>query len=1030
MARRWRKPPGRQATPRARTAGGQYAAAAPNIDRPAASVAPMASAVATAPAPPARPRPVAPRPAAPMPEVRIPAPVAGTPSPGRIEQGAASVERIATAADKVSSSTTRAAGAVTTVSTAVEAVGKVGIGTFAAVTAAIGATAYATVQLSKLLSTITGIPLPIVAAGMTVIGAAAIYAFVPAAALTATFGAVSAACGVLAATAGTAAAGLWAIVAPAVALAAPFVLIAAAAYSVYKVLFDWQSIPGWLRAILLVTNPIAAGLRLVANAFSLAWSAAKLFVSAIALPFTAAVGTVRLMYAAVMLIPGAVVGAVRAIPAVVSAAGSAIQSTASAAWTAAKWMASEAIALGRSAAAAIGTGTAFVVSLPGRGFDVIQSGLRGVADLAGRAGGAMQGLAGRITGPMASAAAAFAVYGVELDRIQRKHEIGADSAAVYALASRATGKSIADLIAVMPQGSAEFARWSQEAGSLGLTMGGPGVASAMALSQAFQRSKEAVAGFWSQVGSAVAPIITDTTQTIVGAIQAATKWAKENQPLIVSLFKWASAVGTVGTALVFLGTGLGTVATFLGPIVAGLAAGGLALTAWRTGLAGDIWGRFGSDIQSAYATVVDYGWRIIGFAQKVSGGVVDAIKAGNLEMAVKIAWTGARVAWEEGFTWLAARSGGAFSGILSNLAAGQWSDAAEGAMNAVRIAWSSGLETLDGWLVKLEGQWAPIANAADEAFTAAVNSADGAFVAMQNAADPWWLAISKGWRSAVGEVTVWVSATVAGVQTLAGTVATFGEAFGNIIMAPFRLLPGATAAAKIALESMIAPIAQLRKFSGLGTAELVEANKPKPAAAQAGAVAQAAIPLKPGQKPGEPEEDFLVRVRRERRESDLSFRQGERITDSGDRGGVRNAAQMERADAFAARQVEREQQIATLKERQAELTASGQTAAAAKLEADRKALEDQLALAKAAREEAEKNRPDVAGLVGKVEDYEAPGKGGKGLSSGTFSGYAIGQMFGGDQGVAEKQLAAQLAIAANTADFRAGLAEFKLSMGP
>lgn len=927
----------------------------------------------------------------------------------------ATVDKVSSSAERAAGATTKVASAVTAASSAVEAFGKVGIGTFAAVTAAVGASAYAAHSLAKLLTDITGIPLPVTATAMTALGAAAVYAFVPTAALTATFGALSTACGVLATSSMTAGSALLAAFTPVAVALAPIVLplaaIAAAAYAAYKVLTDWQNIPTWLKMAVPVLYLIKFNLEAILVPVRLLIGAVKLLWDAITLPARAAAGAVRLVVGVFTAIPALVSAAVSAIPSVLSAAGSAIQATASKTWDSLKWLSGQAVSLAKSTGAAIMSAGSWLAGLPGRGFSALQGGLLGAGDMAGRAGSALSGMASRITGPITAAAVAFASYGSGIEKLSRQYEIGAGAAAVYAFASRMTGESVKDLIAVIPEGTAEFQRWQREAERFGQS--GAGIQAAIQLTEAYQRSKEAVSGFWLEIGRAVAPIIADTTETIVGAVNAATKWVRENQQLIATAFRVASAVGSVGAALTVVGGVLTTAGTFLGPIVAALAAGGAALVAWRTGLAGDFWGRWGDSIKGAYGTVVSYGSQIITFAGKVTGGVTDAIRNGDLAGAVDIAWGGAKIAWMAGLQELDSMTGNQFGAILENLAAGNWENVGESLLNALRIAWLQIRNVFDDGISYLGGKWTEWQNAADEAFTGAANSADAAFVAMQTAADPWWLALTSAWRKATDEVSVWVSATVAGVQTIAGTVAGFATGFAQGIMAPFRLLPGMTTMVDMALRQVTGGASDLAKLAGTNTQDVIAANAPK-SAAQA-ATAQEPPKPEPGQRPGEAKDDYLLRIRREARERDLAERQAGRDAASSGRGFERDAAQGMADQQFAEERRKREEQILLLQQRQDELRRQGDADAADRLAQQQRTLEENLEKQKQARAEADRNRPNnlnVQNAVANEKDRKEREKKAEeesnrtgGFSIGTFSSWGLEGMFGGAQSEPAKQTA-------------------------
>lgn len=748
--------------------------------------------------------------------------------------------------------------------------------------------------------------------------------------------------------------GFFAMAASVAAVLLPFAAIAAVAYGAYKIIFDWKSIPLWFKLI----NPPLVALKMAIEAlilpFRMAYGAARLFVSAITLPFRVASASVGLLYSGLMLIPRALL----ALPGLAWRAATAISSAAIAA---AKWAGS------------------VVIATPGALFRGTKTALTTLGEWGKAAGNAMQSLGNRIVEPLRKAASEFAKYGSELADLAREHEVSAQTAAVLAHAAAMTGASISDVAESLKEGTPEFARWRAEAEATGLVLSEDAVSAAQRYTEAQQRTTAAIKGFWANVGAAVAPALTDAAETMAGAVRGATAWVREHQAAIATAFRWASALATAGTVVATLATGVGTLGAFLGPVVTGLAAAAAAVTLWQTGAAGGFWRAYGDQIRGAYETVRAYGARFVAFASETSSGMFDAIKAGRLDLAVQIAWSGAKVAWSVGLAELNALTGDGFASVLSNLAAGNWSTAGQAAMVQVKLAFQQGLNYLDGL-------WLDVRNAADSAFRWIVDSADSAWVSLQNAIDPTWL---------------WLQDMFPELKRIAqdawGELAAAAEGAGAAIANVGGKLKTLLTAASFLAPSLSGPIATaIGSLSTLGAAATDEVQKAIDNRRLLNAAAAAG--LKP---PTQEQREAQLAARRDVREQGLAGR-----TETRREAGV--AREAERDAEYADRYFERLKEIIALRAQAAELAAQGDADAAAASEKRAADLQRQLSEAKAAREEADRQRGDVEGLKTQID---AAGKSDKKTGSsptfGTFGTYGAALAMGFSNGTAERQLAVQ-----------------------
>jgi trimeric autotransporter adhesin len=1005
---------------------------------------------------------------------------APTPPRSRVERVAAGIETAAGAVDRVSASAERAAtatgavtSAVSSASEAVQSFGRWGATAFFVVATAIGSAAYATLHVGRLLSEMTGIPFPVVAAGVAAVAAAVLAAVVPAGVWSAALGFVTTGFSVLY---GVAAAGLpilagglsaaataaWGLVAPFAPVIAIVAAVAAAAYMLYKVATDWQSIPLWVKLLFPPLIAAKIAVEAIALPFRVAWSAAKmlfglavlpfkaailalglavdaitlpfrvasgaakLFVSAITLPFRAAYGTVKLLYDGVMLLPRALMAlpglAWKATTAISSAVAAGAKAITAAAWSAVKATASAGAAVAKWAASTI-------IATPGALFRGVKSSLVAIGEWGTAAGAAMQGLGGRLVEPLTRAGQQFAAYGSGLSRLAREQEVTAQDAAVLQLASARTGISIGKLAEMMRSGAPEFAGYRREAEALGLVLGDDAVAAADAYTDAQARMKSATQGLWVQLGAAVAPALKESADLMAGAVRGATAWVKEHQAAIATAFKWASALVSTGTAVAAIAGGLGTLGTFLGPVVTGLAAAAAGAALWKSGAAGGFWTAYGDQIRSIYETVRQYGARFIAFAEQTAGGITDAITAGRLDLAVQIAWSAAKVAWVTGLGEINSLTGGAFSGIIQNLASGNWSAAGEAAMSGLKIAWIEAVDFVDAQLVRLQ-------NLAATAWAAIVNAADAAGVRIVNVADTWLEGLSTVWGEIEArgqELLAFFSGLGQGVEIIFNAMAaTIKVAFAPMILqfkallAVARMLPGVGKDAQTAVAAL--DEAQAQSTAATPATGAAEAGAQATAAVTAAMTAAAAATAAktPAATAGQPPVKSLAQLRAEQRDRDLAGRQAGRTADATGDNEMREYAQ---GDRWAARQAE----IAALRQRAAQLAAQGAQEAAAAAQKQADTLAQQLAEAKAAKDASAAQRGDVGGLQQKIADNENAEKEKKAKQSsasfGTFGSYGAALAMGGS-GTAEKSLAVQEAQLRETQQLRATIADRRLVMAP
>jgi hypothetical protein len=185
-------------------------------------------------------------------------------------------------------------------------------------------------------------------------------------------------------------------------------------------------------------------------------------------------------------------------------------------------------------------------------------------------------------------------------------------------------------------------------------MDGKAASAGEMLTQVMYDMTSAVRGLWNQVGQALAPVLTDLFKIAADYIGMASKWVAENHELIVTGAKIVagvtaagialmamggiiaaagSAFGVIASAVVTLGSALAFMVSPIGLVVAGITAGAYAFF------------QFTEVGQNALSSLMEAFDELTKDMRAAWGGIVDAIMAGDFELAGKIAFLGLQIEW-------------------------------------------------------------------------------------------------------------------------------------------------------------------------------------------------------------------------------------------------------------------------------------------------------------------------------------------------------------------------------------------------
>lgn len=240
----------------------------------------------------------------------------------------------------------------------------------------------------------------------------------------------------------------------------------------------------------------------------------------------------------------------------------------------------------------------------------------------------------------------------------------ADPAAKAALAQDLFGKSGTQLIPLLQDGSAGLRAMRKEAVSLGLSVGGKTAENAEMLNDAIGRLTKTLNAVVFNIGASVGPMLADLADKAAIVVAGVVDWIKKNPELVQTALQVSAAVAGIGAVLVVVGGAIVGIGAVIGGLVSIVSAAGAVL-----GFLGTVFAAITAPVWIAIGAVVAIGAALLyftdiagtamdwvsgvfsdfaGIVKDTLGGVVDALMAGNIELAVQILWQGIKTLWEQG----------------------------------------------------------------------------------------------------------------------------------------------------------------------------------------------------------------------------------------------------------------------------------------------------------------------------------------------------------------------------------------------
>jgi len=239
-----------------------------------------------------------------------------------------------------------------------------------------------------------------------------------------------------------------------------------------------------------------------------------------------------------------------------------------------------------------------------------------------------------------------------------------DPTARAAAAMAVLGKSGTKLLPVIE----DIDALRSEARQLGASMTAGQAAAAGALADAWDRVTATVGGLTTAIGSALAPLLLNVAQVVTTFLVGLREWIDRNQGLVVGLLGLGTVLGGVGLGLVALGVTASAVGTGLG-VLASIASGTSAVFVFLGGVLGSLLTPMAAVIAGVVAlgavivTQTQTGQQALGMlgagfqtlqddAVAAWGGIADALAAGDIGLAAKVAWATLKLEWERGTSFL------------------------------------------------------------------------------------------------------------------------------------------------------------------------------------------------------------------------------------------------------------------------------------------------------------------------------------------------------------------------------------------
>ena len=304
-----------------------------------------------------------------------------------------------------------------------------------------------------------------------------------------------------------------------------------------------------------------------------------------------------------------------------------------------------------------------------------------------------------------------------------------------ALSTMIFGRAGTQLLPMLKDGADGLAAVMEEAKRLGLVMSTEDATAAAELTDAWTRLKSSLKMAVIQIGAALAPALRKVADWLTKIGRPLIDWIRQNKKLVVTVAAVAAGVMAGGAALVVLGTIISAAGTVVGALATGLSIIGSVLGALLSPI-GLVVAAFGTILYKTGVLSSALNWLggvfrgLKDIATRAFKGIADAIAAGDLRLAIKIAGAALKVVWGEAMLWVRR----------------QWNTVVFGLAKGLTNAWYAGLKTFTHVVNTMRVAWASFTTWAGNTWNKAQESIGTVFLDVLGEAgvlDEQELAIAK-----------------------------------------------------------------------------------------------------------------------------------------------------------------------------------------------------------------------------------------------------------------------------------------------
>lgn len=237
----------------------------------------------------------------------------------------------------------------------------------------------------------------------------------------------------------------------------------------------------------------------------------------------------------------------------------------------------------------------------------------------------------------------------------------------------------------------DLEKLKQEARDLGLVPADEEVKKAAAVTDAINRIKRSFGAVLFTVGAQFADVVLAAAEAVKNVVVQVQEWVKNNKGLLMTIAGVGAALVIAGGALtaiggtiIFVGFALTALGTILGALTSPLA---LIVAAIAGGVTA--WAMFTESGQKTMGVLQRVFGDIFKTAKDTFGGIGDALRAGNLELAAEIAFTGLQLAALQALGAIRELFGDTVANVIGQLASGDLQGAWDTMTAGLAAAWDS-----------------------------------------------------------------------------------------------------------------------------------------------------------------------------------------------------------------------------------------------------------------------------------------------------------------------------------------------------